>query len=116
MRDKLITVTVILLFALLLAAVAPRVNALAAEMGKGGKVIECAAGYKLEQLPDGGARISGMCAVVRSDSEDGGPVRPDGQPETGPSYDYAYPVPDEPYPYIDNPCDRDWYMGEECNP
>jgi hypothetical protein len=28
-----------------------------------------------------------------------------------------YPVPDDdPSPYIENPCDRDWYMGQECEP
>lgn len=116
MRDKLITLTVIVLFGLLLAAVAPRVNALAAELGRGSKVIECAAGYKLEPLQDGGVRIRGMCAVVVGEKDDEGPVRPDTEPETGPNYEYPYPVPDQPYPVIDNPCDRDWAYGQECNP
>ncbi len=114
MRDKLIVLTVIVLFAFLLAAVAPRVNALAAELGGKFRTVECAAGYKLEQLPDGGVRIRGMCAVVVGENDEG-PVRPDGEPETGPNYEYPYPVPGEVYPDPGNDeCNVPWIWGESC--
>jgi len=112
MKDKLIVITCIVVFGLILAWAAPQINAWAA--AEGSNVIECEAGAKVIQLAEGRIRVIGDCNGVPPRA--GEPVRPDGEPETGPAYEYAYPVPDEPYPYIDNPCDRDWYMGQECEP
>lgn len=117
MRDKLITLTVIVLFALFLAWAAPQVDALAASMGNSHKVIECAAGYDLQALPDGGVRIAGLCAVVKGDNGQE-PVRPDYveiELVGDPVYEYPYPVPEPAYPEPeDNECTVPWIWGESC--
>lgn len=85
------------------------------QAAKGEQVrVECERGAVVALLEDGRLRIVGVCKILNAGDE--GPVRPDGEPETGPFYEYPYPVPDEPYPYIDNPCDRDWAYGVECQP
>jgi len=116
-KDKLITLTVVVLFGLFLAWAAPQINAWAA--AEGSNVIECEAGAKVIQLAEGRLRIIGECQGVPPRA-DYAPVRPDNYVDIelvgDPAYNYPYPVPDEPYPYIDNPCDDLWHWGQECNP
>jgi hypothetical protein len=114
-RDKLITLIVIVLFGLLMVWVVPQINAWAA--AEGSNVIECEAGARVIQLAEGRIRVIGDCNGVPPRAGD--PVRPDYveiELVGDPAYEYAYPVPEPPYPYIDNPCDKNWTYGQECKP
>jgi hypothetical protein len=115
MRDKLITVTCIVLFALLLAAVAPRINALAAEMGSQMKTLECAPGATIVNLENGGIRVTGMCSMVEAPRVNDAELEPmrAGDAEASESYVSAYPDPAYPDPEPDS-CDWVWYLLGFC--
>ena len=101
-KNVFIGLIVCVLFGIMWFAMFPKVMAFASEQARQ-DVIECKAGYELKQLENGGVRITGDCTALKAEPDE-------------PVYEYPYPVPDEPYPYIDNPCDKEWYMGEECEP